>query len=186
MLVTPDGGELIELPQQPSAMNSIQRTAKLTLDPSGTLKGEVKEIRLGERASSERGRLRTVTRDTDQIKPIEELLSNSLSSFHITHASVVNLQQTARPFGFNYSFESENYAKNAGNLLLVRPRVIGNKGMGFLETKEPQEVSPSNSRDRRATPIHLKSPYRRAMSWMTCLPRLTPTTASPVTTQRRS
>ncbi|HWS16526.1 MAG TPA: DUF3857 and transglutaminase domain-containing protein, partial [Candidatus Elarobacter sp.] len=33
LLVTPGGGELIELPQQPTAMNSIQRTGKLTLDP---------------------------------------------------------------------------------------------------------------------------------------------------------
>ena len=74
LLVTPGGGELIELPQQPSMMNSIQRTAKLTLDPTGTLKGDVKEVRLGERASSERWRLRTVTKDTDRIKPIEELL----------------------------------------------------------------------------------------------------------------
>jgi hypothetical protein len=139
LLVTPDGGELIELPQQSSAMNSIERTAKLTLDTTGTLKGEVKEIRLGERASSERWRLRTVTKDTDRIKPIEELLGNSLTSFHITQASVVNLQQTDRPFGFTYSFESPNYAKNAGNLLLVRPRVIGNKGSGFLETKEPRK-----------------------------------------------
>jgi len=139
LLVTPDGGELIELPQQPSAMNSIERTAKLTLDTTGTLKGEVKEIRLGERASSERWRLRAVTKDTDRIKPIEELLGNSLTSFHITQASVVNLQQTDKPFGFNYSFESPNYAKNAGNLLLVRPRVIGNKGSGFLETKEPRK-----------------------------------------------
>ena len=139
LLVTPDGGELIELPQQPSVMNSIERTAKLTLDPTGTLKGEVKEIRLGERASSERWRLRAVTKDSDRIKPIEELLGNSLTSFHITQASIVNLQQTDRPFGFNYSFESPNYAKNAGNLLLVRPRVIGNKGSGFLETKEPRK-----------------------------------------------
>lgn len=139
LLVTPDGGELIELPQQPSAMNSIERTAKLTLDTTNTLKGEVKEIRLGERASSERWRLRTVTKDTDRIKRIEELLGNSLTSFHITQASVINLQQTDQPFGFNYSFESPNYAKNAGNLLLVRPRVIGNKGSGFLETKEPRK-----------------------------------------------
>jgi len=73
LLVTPSGGELIELPQQPSAMNSIRRTGKLTLDPAGMLKGEVKETRLGERASSERGRLRTVTKDVDRIKPIEEL-----------------------------------------------------------------------------------------------------------------
>ncbi len=139
LLVTPGGGELIELPQQPSTMNSIQRTAKLTLDSTGTLKGEVKEMRLGERASSERWRLRTVTKDTDRIKPIEELLGNSLASFHLTRASLINFQQTDQPFGFNYSFESPNYAKNAGNLLLVRPRVIGNKGLGFLETKEPRK-----------------------------------------------
>jgi hypothetical protein len=139
LLVTPDGGELIQLPQQPSAMNSIQRTAQLTLDPTGTLKGDVKEVRLGERASSERWRLRTVTKDTDRIKPIEDLLSNSLGSFHLTHASLVNFHQTDLPFGFNYSFESPNYAKTAGNLILVRPRVIGSKGLGFLETKEPRK-----------------------------------------------
>ncbi len=141
LLVTLDGGELIELPQQPSAMNSIQRTAKLTLDSTGMLKGEVKEVRLGQRASSERWRLRTVTKDVDRIKPIEELLSGSLGNFHITHATLLNVQQTDQPFGFNYSFESQNYAKNAGDLLLVRPRVIGNKSMGFLETKEPRKFA---------------------------------------------
>jgi hypothetical protein len=141
LLVTAGGGELIELPQQPTAMNSIQRTGKLTLDPSGTLKGDVKELRLGERASSERWRLRTVTKDLDRIKPIEELLSGSLANFHITHATLLNVQQTDQPFGFTYSFESQNYAKNAGDLLLVRPRVIGNKSLGFLETKEPRKFA---------------------------------------------
>jgi hypothetical protein len=139
LLVTPDGGELLELPQQPSSMNSVRRTAKLTLDPSGTLKGYVKEVRLGERAASERLGLRTMNNDNDRIKPIEALLASSLSSFRITHATLLNLQQTDQPFGFNYSFESNNYAKTAGNLLLVRPRVIGNKGFGFLETKEPRK-----------------------------------------------
>ncbi|MGA6980094.1 MAG: transglutaminase-like domain-containing protein, partial [Candidatus Sulfotelmatobacter sp.] len=138
LLVTPDGGELIELPQQPSNMNSIRRTAKLTLDPSGTLKGEVHEVRLGERASSERWRLHTVTQDRDRIKPIEDLLGSSLTSFQITHAALENLQQTDRPFGFDYSFESPNYAKNAGSMVLVRPRVLGSKGLGFLETKDPR------------------------------------------------
>lgn len=149
LLVTPGGGELIELPQQPSSMNSIQRTAKLTLDPSGTLKGEVKEVRLGQQASFERWRLRTVTKDGDRIKPIEELLANSLPNFRITHATLVNIHETELPFGFNYSFESANYAKNAGNLLLVRPRVIGNKGSGFLET-----------RDVRKFPIEFEEPAR--------------------------
>jgi hypothetical protein len=159
LLVTPDGGELVELPQQPSAMNSILRTAKLTLDPSGTLKGDVRESRLGERASSERWRLRAVTKDTDRIKPIEELLSNSLANFHITHASMENLQQTDQPFGFHYSFESQNYAKNAGNLLLVRPRVIGSKTLGFLEGKESRKF-----------PIELEEPTRDTDSFEITIP----------------
>jgi hypothetical protein len=159
LLVTPGGGELIELPQQPSAMNSIRRTAKLTLDTTGTLKGDVKEVRLGERASSERWRLRTVTKDADRIKPIEELLANSLSSFRITHATLTNLQQTDQPFGFDYSFESPNYAKNAGNLLLVRPRVIGSKGSGFLETKEPRKF-----------PIEFEGPARDTDSFEITIP----------------
>jgi hypothetical protein len=83
--------------------------------------------------------LRTLTKDTDRVKPIEELLGSSLASFHLTRATLINVQQTDQPFGFNYSFESPNYAKNAGSLLLVRPRVIGNKGSGFLETKEPRK-----------------------------------------------
>jgi hypothetical protein len=139
LLVTPSGGELIPLPQQPSAMNSIERTAKLTLDAAGMLKGDVREVRLGGRAAAERGALMNVSKATDQIKPIENLLGSSLSSFRITHASVVNLQQTDLPFGFNYTFESDHYAKDAGGLLLVRPRVLGNKGFHFFEDKEPRK-----------------------------------------------
>lgn len=139
LLVTPDGGELIALPKQPPTMNSIERTAKLTLDARGTLKGDVKEVRLGGRAWSERWALREATKDTDRIKPIETLLANSLSGFRITRATVTNLQHTDRPFGFEYTFESENYAKNAGGLLLVRPRVLGTKAYSFLETREPRK-----------------------------------------------
>jgi hypothetical protein len=139
LLVTSDGGELVELPKQPPSMNSIQRTAKLQLDATGTLKGDVQEKRLGDRAWTQRGRLLTITKQSDQIKPIETLLSDSLTTFHITKASVLNLHHTDQPFGFEYSFEAENYAKNAGGLLLVRPRVLGSKGSGIMETKEPRK-----------------------------------------------
>jgi hypothetical protein len=122
-------------------MNSIQRTAKLTIEPTGRLMGDVKEVRFGDRASSERWRLRLVIVDKDRIKPIESLLGDSLSSFRITHASVLNLQHTDQPFGFDYSFESDSYAKNAGNLLLVRPRVLGRESSGILETKEPRKFA---------------------------------------------
>jgi hypothetical protein len=137
----PEGGELVELPKQAPAMNSIERAATLSLDPNGTLKGEVIERRLGDRASSERERLRAVTKDADRIKPIEDLLAGSLSLFRITKASITNLNQTDQPFGFDYTFEAQNYAKDAGGLLLVRPRVLGIKTSGLLETKEPRKFA---------------------------------------------
>jgi predicted transglutaminase-like cysteine proteinase len=139
LLIAPEGGELVELPQQPSAMNSIQRVGKLTLESNGVLKGDVEEVRLGDRASSERRRLRTTTKEADRIKPIENLLAGSLSNFQITRASVLNYDHTDQPFGFRYTFQSDNYAKLAGNLLLVRPRVLGSKSSGILETKEPRK-----------------------------------------------
>ncbi|HSZ63493.1 MAG TPA: DUF3857 and transglutaminase domain-containing protein [Terriglobales bacterium] len=159
LLVMPEGGELVELPQQPSAMNSIQRVGTLTLDASGVLKGDVKEVRLGDRAAYERHRLRTVTKNEDRIKPIEGLLGGSLSNFQIARASVVNLDHADQPFGFNYTFQSSNYARSAGNLLLVRPRVLGSKGSGILETKEPRKF-----------PLEFDGPSRDTDSFDIALP----------------
>jgi hypothetical protein len=159
LLVTPEGGELVELPRQPSAMNSIQRTGKLTLSPLGTLTGEISETRLGDRAWSERSRLRSVTKSTDQIKPIEDLLAGSLSLFSITHASIENLNHTDQPFGFHYTFEARNYAKYAGGLLLVRPRVLGVKSSGLLETKEPRQF-----------PIEFEGPSRDTDTFEIAIP----------------
>jgi hypothetical protein len=159
LLITPDGGELVELPQQPSAMNGIQRVGKLTLDSSGILKGDVEEMRLGDRAAQERWRLRTVTKSIDRIKPIESVLAGSLPSFQIVKATLVNFEQTDLPFGFKYTFQSDNYAKVAGNLLLVRPRVLGNKSSGILETKEP-----------RRFPLEFEGPSRDTDSFEIALP----------------
>ena len=138
LLVTEDGGELVELPMQPPTTNSITRTGTLAVDSNGTLTGTVAETRLGDRAWIQRARLRSVTNNVDRIKPIEDLLAGSLSLFRITKATVTNLNQTDQPFGFNYTFEVGGYAKNAGGLLLVRPRVLGVKSSGLLETKEPR------------------------------------------------
>jgi hypothetical protein len=122
-------------------MNSILRTGKLTLDGMGTLTGEVSETRVGDRAWSERWRLRTVNKSSDRIKPIEDLLAGSLSLFTISKASIDNLNLTDQPFGFHYTFEARNYAKNAGGLLLVRPRVLGVKSSAILETREPRKFA---------------------------------------------
>ena len=139
LLVTSDGGQLVELPKLPSSMNGIRRMGKLNLDANGKLTGSVSETRIGDRASTQRYALRTVTNANERIKPIENLLSSSLSTFVIIKANAVNIEHTDLPFGFEFAFESENYAKSAGNLLLVRPRVLGSKSSSLLETKEARQ-----------------------------------------------
>ena len=159
LLVTPEGGELIQLPMQPSSLNGIQRAAKFTLDPKGGLVGSVNETRTGDRATYERWSMKNVTKSSERIKPIENLLSDSVSNFRITKANAQNIEQTDLPFGFDYSFEVAEYAQTAGDLLLVRPRVLGSKASALLETKEARKF-----------PIEFDGPVRDTDSFEITLP----------------
>lgn len=139
LLVTADGGELIKLPQLPAELNGVVRTAKLTLTASGTLSGDFVEQRNGDYGTQQRASLKSVSKDADRIKFLESLISHSLPTFQITKASLVNLNQTDQPFGYQYSLVAQNYAKTAGDLLLIRPRVVGVNSSDLLETKEPRK-----------------------------------------------
>ena len=141
LLVMPDGGELVQMPELPTISNGIWRTAKLNLDSQGVLRGDVDEQRLGDSASHVRGELLTVSKDSDRIKPVERMMAGSVSSFQITKASMTNLHDYDQPFGFKWTFVAPEYAKSAGNLLLVRPRVLGVETSGLLETKEPRKYA---------------------------------------------
>jgi hypothetical protein len=141
MLVAPDGGELVRLPQMAPARSGIHRTAKLTLDPQGNLAGDFVEVRTGDSARHQRNALHYVTKNEDKIKPIENTVSASVGTFALTKASVLNLDDTSQPFGYNYSLVAHDYAKSTGNLLLVRPRVVGIYTNGVLEKKEPRKYS---------------------------------------------
>src|SRR5262249_47725187 len=58
----------------------------------------------------------------------------------VTKASITNLQDSHKPFQMDYSIAVERYAKPAGDLLLVRPRLIGVRGSAVLETKETRQL----------------------------------------------
>jgi hypothetical protein len=139
LLVTPDSGELIQVPQLPPSSNGTTRTGTFSLDARGTLTGTVHEVRVGDSAWYQRWSLRDAQKDADRIKPIEQLMSHSMGTFEITKASVSNLKQNTMPFGYDWTFSAVDYGKTAGDLLLVRPRVIGVKAWGILETKEPRK-----------------------------------------------
>jgi len=108
------------------------------LAPNGTLSGDFVEQRNGDYGTEQRASLKSVTKDADRVKFIETMLSHSLSAFQLTKASFSNLNQLDQPFGYQYSLVAQNYAKTAGNLLLVRPRVLGSNSSDLLEKKEPR------------------------------------------------
>jgi len=153
LLVTEDGGDLIQVPQLAPTSSGNRRMANLQLSPEGTLSGDVTEVREGDSAAYQRYALRAASKDADRIKPIETLLSRSLGTFQITKASVGNLELHDQPFEYIYSFSAGNYAKNAGNLLLVRPRVIGNWSSDILE-----------KRDSRKYPVEFEGPMKNVDS----------------------
>lgn len=159
LLVTSEGGELIQLPQLPPAKNGVHRSGKFQLNANGDLSGDVTEMHLGDRAAQQRYYFRKAQKDTDKIKAIEGLLGNSLGNYQITKAAVGNLNDTKLPLQYQYSFAVGKYAKPAGNLLLVRPRVLGNASTDLLEKKEPRKY-----------PVEFEGPERNAMSYEITIP----------------
>ena len=159
MLVTPDSGELVALPQLPPSTSGIRRTAKLAINGNGTLTGEFIESRLGDSASRQRYALRSVSKEIDRIKPIETLMSRSLGTFRFVKATVSNLDHPDQPFLYDYSIVADNYAKTAGNLMLVRPRVVGEYTSGLLERKEARKY-----------PVEFEGPVRDTDTFEITLP----------------
>jgi len=54
LVVTSEGGELLSLPLLPPSTNRLIRTAKFSLDATGNLSGEVREMRWGGPAADDR------------------------------------------------------------------------------------------------------------------------------------
>jgi Domain of Unknown Function with PDB structure (DUF3857)/Transglutaminase-like superfamily len=163
LLVTPTGGELTQMPLLAPVSSGIRRIAKLTLNGNGDLRGEVQDERFGDAAWWQRGELRNVEKDSDRIKPVERLMASSIGSFQITKATISKLRDPMQPFSYEWTFVAQNYAKFAGDLLLVRPRVLGVEAIGLLETKEPRKYAvefPGPRHDTDIVEIALPTGYQ--------------------------
>ena len=132
LVAAPQGGQLVNLPLSSPELNRLERSAKLQLYPDGSVTGTVEEMRYGAEASGEREIL-LGTAGADRTKILENFLSNFLRGFHLTNASTVDLDKVGEPLDVKYAFTAERYAKSAGDLLVVRPRVLGQKSDDVAE-----------------------------------------------------
>jgi transglutaminase-like putative cysteine protease len=139
LLITEQGGEMIHLPISKPESNRVTRTAKLTLLPDGTLKGDVEEVRTGTEAYKARSRYSHQT-ESDRKKALEQSLGGSMTALHLDSMDAQNVDNIEGDLVLHYQFTAEHYAKNAGPLLLVRPRVTGEK-MGALDSTKPRRYA---------------------------------------------
>lgn len=135
LIVTEKGGELVELPLLVPVLNRFLRVADLALSPDGTLSGSVQEIRSGQSAAARRAQLLEMPAN-DRRKVLEETLGGALGGFSLVDYRIEGLEDYGGSLLFTYRFIARGYAKNAGNLLLVRPRVLGRRSDDVMEGKE--------------------------------------------------
>jgi hypothetical protein len=131
LLMAPDGGHLLSLPLLPPATNRLLRTAKFDLSATGDLSGEIHEMDWGGPAARQREEFLEV-QPAKRVEIFDHFLANFLNNFNLTSATLGNLEQYDQNFIVDYKFVSAGYATSAGDLLFVRPRVVGDKGTGTL------------------------------------------------------
>lgn len=127
LVVEANGGTLVQLPLLPPSTNRLLREGEFTLSGSGTLSGEVRELRWGGLAADMRQEYLSVP-DSQRLKMLDDFLGNFVGSFFLQKAGFGGLEEYDQNLGLTYQFMAANYAKSAGDLLMVRPRVIGEKG----------------------------------------------------------
>lgn len=131
LVVAPDGGHLVKLPLLPASTNRLIRIGKFSLTPAGDLSGDIQQIQWGGPAEDYRYQFLS-TQPADRANIFENFLGSFLSNFTLTQASLGNLNQYDQNLMMNYKFVVGSYASVAGDMLFVRPRVVGDKYTSLL------------------------------------------------------
>jgi hypothetical protein len=124
---------LIRTPVLDPGNNTIERIGHFVLSADGSLAGDVEEDRGGDFAARERGRLRNRD-DRERREYWEHFLGRSLQGFTLESLDVEQADQAAKDVLIKYKFSTPQYGQQRGPLMLVRPRVLGEKSE-YVERK---------------------------------------------------
>jgi hypothetical protein len=132
LLMAGADSEAILLPVLNPGSDTVNRTATFRLDPDGSLTGNVIVKRLGASSDDLRGYF-TMSSDKEKRQSLEDSLRNDLSSFQVDKEEIENTRNLDQALVLRYDVTASSYAKSAGNLLLVRPRVVGSDAIALTE-----------------------------------------------------
>jgi hypothetical protein len=134
LLVTDNGGEVIHTPVQSPDTSLLTRTGHFMLNSDGTLSGEVLEDLTGKHASNFRESMFDANQQ-QRTHLFEEQLNDSLQGATLLSADIQQLDDLEKDVTVALKFSSEKYGQLSGPLMLVRPRVLGEKSF-MVEHKE--------------------------------------------------
>ena len=146
LLVTKTGGELIQLPVLPPDTNRFNREGKFTLQADGSITGTLVERRTGDHAVRERMWMARAN-EGERMKYVDHYLDQSLKNVTVQKASFGDTTGRGTELVWNFDVTAQNYSQYSGPLLLVRPRVVGDKTLTLEWTKRtfPVELSGTTS-----------------------------------------
>ncbi len=124
LLMAGSASRVLELPVLPPERNLLQRKGSFVLAEDGTLAGDLQEERRGNTGDVLRGL--SLNGDTRKMEEREErAVRASLANFTLTELEAGQAKQRAAPLDVRYHLTANRYSKHAGQLLLVRPAVLG-------------------------------------------------------------
>ncbi|HET9792163.1 MAG TPA: DUF3857 domain-containing protein [Candidatus Angelobacter sp.] len=152
-----DGGELIHLPASAPELNTYRRNTKVKLLADGTLEGEIDETMSGYLAMLGRAYLKHESQN-ERKKIIEHFMGTNLGNFQVQNVEMENANEIDKDLILHFKITVGHYAKNAGPLLLVRPRVVGEMA-GPIDASKPRHY-----------PYEFDAPFLRSDSVEISLP----------------
>ncbi len=138
LLMDGKDSQAIAFPVLDPKVNTIHRTGEFKLAADGSLNGQMVESRFGDIADRHRRLFRTAT-EKEQREVIDRLLGHDLVSFSYDGLKVENAMELTKDLRVSYALKANSFAKPAGGLLMVRPRVLGTE---TLETDKRPRVYP--------------------------------------------
>jgi hypothetical protein len=134
LLIDGESGHIIEIPVAPAASNGVERTGSFRVFADGHVEGEVKELFRGAARARKRSWLLGSTHG-QWLQGAERLVARSLPGVTIEEFGLNGLQQPG-DLRERYRFSAPHFAQRAGELLLLRPRVLGSKVHDLNARKE--------------------------------------------------
>ncbi len=150
LLLAGANSQAITLPVLNPDSDTVDRTASFTLGVDGSLTGDVTVKRVGA-SSDDLRRWFAMSSARDKQQSLENSLRSDFSSFQASDEQVKNASSLNQQLILHYHVTASSYAKNAGNLLLVRPRVVGSDAFHIEDGPRRYPIEFSSTGDWRDT-----------------------------------